>query len=630
MVRPRAVGPGPGMPVTVDTKTLVDLFETAVMEQPQKTILRCRVAGIWHPTTLLQWRTMAANWARGLVAHGIELGDRVGILSNTRREWLIADMAIQMAGAVTVPVYPSILADEVSWILHDSGTTVLFVEDPCQLEKVLEIKNDLPHLRLIVCLDEQADASRPDQPGVRTVRLAEIRPNHPGLLATMAQLADAGRSVHADELAGRRLALQAADTSTIVYTSGTTGRPKGVILSHGALVFEVKSCTSALDVRPDDAVMLFLPLAHSFAKLIYLVCVGVRTEMIFPQSIQTLLADMADAQPTVLPSVPRIFEKAHMRILGGVDAAGPVRKRLFEAALATGYRVSQLRQAGKEPSGLLAAQHQVAHRFVFAKIHAIFGGRVRAFISGGAPLAKELAEFFHAVGLPVLEGYGMTENCAAATVNRPDRYRLGSVGQPLPGIDVRIAADGEILIRGANLFSGYQNNEAATAESLKDGWLYTGDVGALDADGFLYITDRKKDLLVTAGGKNIAPQNIERLLRSDPLIANALVYGDRRKFLSALLTLDEEVLQKWADSQAISYASLAELTQHAEVFKRVQAIVDAKNRGLASYETIKKFAILERDLSEQDGDLTPSLKVRRQSVISKHKGLLDSFYSEHY
>jgi long-chain acyl-CoA synthetase len=618
------------MPIAPDVRTVVDLFETAVAGQPDKAMLRSKVAGIWHPTTGAQWRSMSAGWARGLLALGLQPGDRVGIISATRREWVIADMAILLAGGVTVPVYHSAVADETQYILQNSGARFVFVEDPAQLDKVIQARETLPDLQKVVCFQDIAQLDRPDAQGRTTLRRSDVMPTADDFSLTLAQLSDLGRDVDESRLTERRQGLSPDQPCTIVYTSGTTGRPKGVVLSHAAFVFEVDAATRALDVNADDAVMLFLPLAHIFAKIIYFVCVQLHTEMIFPQSIATLMADMAESKPTVLPSVPRIFEKAHAKILAGVNDAGPVKRRLFEAALATGREVSRLQQKGRAPTGLLAIRHAVAHKLVFAKIHALFGGRMRAFISGGAPLSRELAEFFHACGLLILEGYGLTENCAAATINRPERFKFGTVGQAIEGVEIRIATDGEILIRGPNLLTEYWKNPEATAEALQDGWFHTGDIGELDDEGFLRITDRKKDIIVTAGGKNVAPQNIENHLKNSAFLSQAMVYGDRRKFLSALLTLDEEAMRHWAEEHHIAFGSFAELSQNAEVFKFVQALVDEKNRTLASYETIKKFAILERDLTIEDGDLTPSLKLRRKEVTRKHQGLLDSFYSEHY
>ena len=618
-----------------DPRTIVDLFESTVHAAPSKVILRCKIGETWQPTTLSGWRDTSGLWARGLCALGLEMGERVALASVTRREWLFADMGILLAGGVTVPVYPSALADEAQYILQNSGARFAFLEDPVQLEKLIAARAELPNLEKVFLLQDVAVLDRPDAQGRLRVRLDEVLAAHPDdaqnpWVMSVDALADLGRAQGEGALADRRDRMEPEQPATIVYTSGTTGRPKGVVLTHDAFVFEVAACKTALDVRDDDGLLLFLPLAHAFAKVVYIVCVAVRCEMLIPRSLQTVLQDLAEAKPTVMPAVPRIFEKAHAKILAGADAGGPVKKKVFDWALGVGRQVSQLQQKGREPTGLLKIQHELAHRLVFQKIHAVFGGRIRGFISGAAPLSRELSEFFHAVGLLILEGYGMTENAAAATVNRLDSYKFGTVGFPIPGCEVRIAADGEVLIRGRNVMTGYWQNPEATAETLQDGWLHTGDIGEIDVDGFLRITDRKKDIIVTAGGKNVAPQNVEAHLKNAPFVSQVMVYGDNRKFLTALITLDEDAIRSWADTRGIRYASTAELTQNADVYKLIDGLVQDKNRTLASYETIKKFAILERDLTVEDGDLTPSLKMRRKEVTRKYQDLLDSFYSEHY
>ncbi|MBM4342023.1 MAG: long-chain fatty acid--CoA ligase [Deltaproteobacteria bacterium] len=611
--------------------TVVDLFEAAVAADPHKPILRCKVDGQWQTTTFAAWRELSARWARGLVALGLQPGEVVGIVSTTRREWVWADMAILLAGGVTVPIYPSNLADDAAYVAQHSSMRFAFVEDPGQLRKLLAKREELPNLERVVLWD---DVQRPADPGARAsppVQLADLGELPGGWVLRTAELESLAASVEPSELSDRRARLDPESPCTVVYTSGTTGRPKGAVLSHRALVFEVQACLSALDVYPEDTLLLFLPLAHSFAKVVYIVCVGMRTQIAMPESMATLVRDLPEAAPTVMPSVPRVFEKVHTRILAGVHAAGPVRRAVFQAALQIGHRVARLHLNGKQPDALLALQHRIAQRTVFHKIQQVFGGRIRAFISGGAPLSRELAEFFFAVGMPVYEGYGMTENCAAATANRPGACRIGTVGRPIAGVEIAIAADGEVLVRGGNLMSGYLHAPEATAEALDgDGWLHTGDIGEVDGDGFLRITDRKKDLIITAAGKNIAPQNVESHFKGSRYISNCMVYGDRRKFLSMLVTLDEDTVRAWAQTHGIAAGEFAELVRTPDVFRLVQREIDLRNRALASFETVKKFAVLEREFTIEDGDLTPSMKLRRREVTRKHQSLLDSFYTEHY
>jgi len=604
--------------MAVGPRTVATLFEGAVEASPDRAMLRCKIGDRWQVTTLGQWHEIAQAWARGLCALGVRAGDRVAIAGETSREWCFADMAVALAGGVTVPIYPSAVADDAAFVAGHSGAVVALVQDAVQATKLVAHRDLMPDLRAVVVW---GDANAGGMPA----------PLPDGWLSDVADLTRRGAAVAIAELRSQRATVQPSDPCTIVYTSGTTGRPKGVVLSHRAFVFEVDACAGALDVRSDDRVFLFLPLAHSFAKMVYVVCMALRTEMAIPASLATLIRDLPEAEATVMPSVPRVFEKVHTKIIAGVAAAGPVRQRIFHAALKIGRRVARAELDGKAVDPLLRLQHEVARRAVFSKVHRGFGGRMRAFISGGAPLSPDLADFFFAVGLPIYEGYGMTENCAAATVNRPGACKLGTVGRPIAGVELRVAGDGEVLLRGGNLMDGYYGDADGTAAAIdSDGWLHTGDIGEVDADGFLRITDRKKDLIITAGGKNIAPQNVEARFMTSPYLSGCMVYGDRRKFLTMLVTLDHDALAAWARDHGLAALGFSALVHRPEVYRLVEREVDAINRSLASYETVKKFAILERDFSIEAGDLTPSLKLRRREVTRKHQGLLDSFYSEHY
>lgn len=618
-----------------ESRNLIDLFELAATRHPLRAMLRSRGSDGWTSETFSRWRSRSDAMARGLVALGLELGDRVALMASTSPDWVRTDIAIIKAGGVSVPIYPSHVPEQIRYILEDSGSRFAVVEDPFQVEKLLD-GPPLERLEAIICLRADQVLDRPDRLGRSHLSLSEVRAaagEGADKVLEVGELIRRGAAVVEQRLLGRRAAVSGSQPCTFVYTSGTTGPPKGVVLTHDALVFEVRAVLQALDLRDDDAMMLFLPLAHIFARLVYLVCTARGLEMIFPSGQGRLLEDLAEAAPSIVPTVPRVLEKLHASTRAEASRGGLLARRSFDWALATGMEISQIRQHGGEPGPALALRGLVADRMVFGRLHQRLGGRLRYFISGGAPLSKDLADFFHACGLQILEGYGMTENAAAASLNRLTRYKLGTVGQPLPGVSVRLAPDGEILLAGPNLMLGYHGHPEDTAAAVltdQEGvrWLQTGDIGEIDADGFLRITDRKKDVIVTAGGKTVAPQNIEHHLENHALISRVMVHGDRRPFLTALVTVDEDQLRVWTDQHGLAWTGYASMSQHPEVFREVERIIEAKNRALASYETVKKFAILDRDLSHDEGDLTPTLKVRRAAVTERHRTLLDSFYEE--
>jgi long-chain acyl-CoA synthetase len=433
---------------------------------------------------------------------------------------------------------------------------------------------------------------------------------------------------------GRYEAVAAAvgpdDLATLIYTSGTTGKPKGVMLTHANWVYEAWAVGEIALLRPDDKQFLFLPLAHSFAKVLEVAFVGIGVPTAIDGSIDELADNLAATSPTVMGAVPRVFEKVYNRVVTGAREAGGLKYKIFLWSLGVGRRVSALRQAGQEPSGLLAFQYRLADKLVFSKLKARFGGRIRYFVSGGAPLAREIAEFFHAADILVLEGYGLTETSAATFVNRPERFKFGTVGLPMPKTEVETAGDGEILIRGPGIMRGYYNRPEDTAETLDaQGWLHTGDIGVVDADGFLKITDRKKDIIVTAGGKNIAPQNIENQLKAGcRYISQVVMLGDRRPFCVALVTINEETVGKWAAERGIAWRGYADLAGRPEVHDLIWRAVEEVNRGLASYETIKKIEILDHDFSQETGELTPKMSIKRKVVEENNRAVLEAFYAE--
>jgi len=575
----------------------------------------------YYPDDDDRWQTLSwqdvgdqvRDIAGGLASLGLVKGDRVSILSNTRVDWILADLGILCSTGATTTIYPSNTAEECEYIIVDSGSRFVIAEDDSQVEKLLEAREQLGHVVKVITFDG--------------------RPGHDDWVITMRQLVELGRAWHTenpDVYEERIAAVESGDLATLIYTSGTTGKPKGVILSQDAWVFEGEAMDRMGFMSPADKQYLWLPLAHSFGKVLEAAIIRIGVPTAIDGRIDRIVPNLAQVQPTFMGAVPRIFEKVYNKVLGGAQDAGGLKWRIFSWSLAVGKEVSALRQRGKEPQGLLALKHRIADRLVFSKLKDTFGGRVRFFISGGAPLSKEIAEFFHAADILILEGYGLTESAAASFCNRPDNFKFGSVGPPLPGVELKIdPGNGEILIRSRGVMGGYHNRPEATAETLDDeGWLHTGDVGELDDDGILKITDRIKDLIKTSGGKYVAPQELENRLKvMSPLIGQVVVHGNRRNFCSALITIDPDAVPKWAEDKGKSGLSYAELTQDPDMHKLVAEKVAALNATLASYETIKKFAILDEDFSLEAGELTASLKVKRKVVEKKYAEVLDGFYT---
>jgi long-chain acyl-CoA synthetase len=569
-------------------------------------------AGAWQTLTWRQVGDIVRAVASGLIALGRQRGEAVGILSASRAEWVQADFAISSAGCVTIPVYPTYPPDLIQYLVNDSGVRTLIVEDPVQLAKVLEVQARTPGLEQIVVI--QGYEGKEPSPRILTWE-ALRRLGH--------ESADRLKA----ELASRVAATRPDDTATIVYTSGTTGPPKGVVQTHGNHIAALSSASQVLRVREGDVHLLFLPLAHSFARLEAFVGVHRGLTTAFAEHLDKLRENLPEVKPHFICSVPRVFEKVYAGAIARAEAGSPLKRRIFHWAVDVGKRVSRLKQARQPVPRGLALQYGIAERLVFSKMHAALGGRLRFAVSGGAPLSREIAEFFHAAGILILEGYGLTETCPVLTFNREDDFKFGSVGQALPGVQLRIAPDGEILGRGANIARGYFGKPEATAEVfLADGWFATGDIGRLDEEGFLYITDRKKDLIVTAGGMNIAPQNIENLLKGDPFISQVMVHGDRRPYPVALITINPEELGKFATEQGILNLDPAALARHPKVLERVTRIVEERNSELQSYAKIKKFMILAEDFTVENGLLTPTLKVKRKVITDTHRELLDSLY----
>ncbi|WP_428964410.1 AMP-dependent synthetase/ligase [Micromonospora fluostatini] len=542
----------------------------------------------WVDVTCRQFRDEVVAVARGLVAAGIAPGDRVALMSRTRYEWTLVDYAIWAAGAVTVPIYETSSAEQAAWILADSGAVAAVVESNAHATLVAGIRDRTPQLGTVWQIE----------------------------LGGVADLVAAGESVDPTEIERRRAALRADDLATIIYTSGTTGRPKGCVLTHRNMYADIANAVPVLPnlFNAGAATLLFLPLAHAFARLIQIGVVQARATMAHSGDPTNLVAELQRFRPTFVLSVPRVFEKVYNGAKQKAEAGG--KGRIFERAEKVAIAWSEAQDTPGGPGLGLRVQHALFDRLVYSKLRAALGGRCRDAISGGAPLGARLGHFFRGVGVTVLEGYGLTETSPAAAANLPDATRIGSVGRPLPGVTIRVDDDGEILIAGDLVFQGYWHNEEATAEALtSDGWFRTGDLGQLDNDGFLSITGRKKEIIVTAAGKNVAPAVLEDQVRAHPLISQCVVVGDRQPFVAALVTIDEEAFPAWRESAGLPAGATVEQLRDDEALRaEVQGAIDAANQAVSKAEAIKQFRILPRDFTEATGEMTPSMKVRRQVV----------------
>jgi long-chain acyl-CoA synthetase len=572
--------------------------------------MRVRRDGRW---TELSYRALAEQVQAasvGLRELGLGDGDRVAILSENRPEWAIADYACLAARCTDVPIYPTLPARQAEYILRDAGAAALLVSSAAQLEKILPLRDRLPALRQVVVFDPG------DQPA--------------GVLG-FDQLLECGRSALARHPDWRAHALGARpdDLATLIYTSGTTGDPKGVMLTHGNIASNVTTCVDMFDFRVGDECLSFLPLSHIFERMFghySMFHAGVIIN--YAGGIDTVPADMQDLRPTMMASVPRLYEKIFARVLDSVRASSPLRRKIFAWARMIGEEWVDRSLAGAPISAGLALERRLADRLVFAKLRARTGGRIRFFISGGAPLAPEIAKFFFAAGMPILEGYGLTETSPVMAVNVFGQTKLGTVGRPIPGVEVRIAPDGEIVTRGPNVMHGYYGKPEATAEAVDpDGWFHTGDIGVLDAEGYLKITDRKKDLIVTAGGKNIAPQPIENLAKSSKYVSNAVMLGDRRPFPIMLIVPQADPLKAWCARHGVAEDEVDRMLSVAQVQAKLEREVRRTLRDLAQFEMPKKFLFLARDFSVEGGELTPTLKVRRRVVEERHRAAIEALYT---
>lgn len=563
--------------------------------------------GISYP----ELRRKVRLFAFGLAALGLKRGDRVAIIAENRPEWVISDQAIVALGGIDVPIYPTMTAKQNEFIFNDAGIRFAIVSNQFQLNKVMRVVENIPTLEKVILMTEKGSITERNTVGFQKVlemgeQLEKEDPDHLEVSLTM---------------------VKPDDLLTIIYTSGTTGNPKGVMLSHGNLVSNIISSAEVISFGRTDVMLSFLPLSHSFERMAgYYTAFACGATIAYAESVERVRDNMLEVRPTIVTTVPRLFERIHSRVMKQVDSSPAIRRKIFAWAVEVGREHAAAVKRGLVPPGL-KMRHLVADRLVFSKLRERTGGRMRFFVSGGAALAREFGEFFEAVGLKIIEGYGLTESSPVIAVNRLDRYKFGTVGQAIPGVEIHIETDGEILARGPNIMKGYWNNHRATREVVDpDGWLHTGDIGVVDAEGFLHITDRKKHLFISSGGKNIAPQPIENLFLTSKYIEQFMLIGDRRMFLTALIVPDFDALKEYADSNKIPYADQVDLARHPRINDLIEKDISSIQKDLANYERVRKFTLLERQFTIEDGELTATQKIRRKAVEERYARIIDSMY----
>ncbi len=603
------------MGLAVSFSTIGELFNnlTQKFADSPKPIFKVKRDGAFQDISYRDFRDQYLNFMHGLVQLGIKQGDRIAILSENRPEWAVTDVAIQSIGAIDVPMYTTLTSKQIGFIVKNSGSIAIVVSNKFQLTKVLKVRNELKNLKHIIVMNQLDEETAPD-----VYQFAAIE-----------QQGRDHRSLNPDYYKSSLRSIQPEDLCTLIYTSGTTGEPKGGMLSHHNFVSNITDSAKVIPIDENDTMLSYLPLSHVFERMAgYYTALACGATMAFAESIDKLASNMLEVKPTIITTVPRLFERIYNRLARKIEQDPPSKKKIFYWAIDVGRTYAVARKRGNVGVGL-AVKHRLAEKLVFSKIKERTGGRIRYFVSGGAPLPRELGEFFEAVGIIILEGYGLTESSPVITCNRLDDYKFGTVGKPLPSVEVKIAEDGEILARGPNIMMGYFNNPKATEEALdKDGWLHTGDIGTFDGAGFLVITDRKKHLFVSSGGKNIAPQIIENLFSQSQYIDQFVLFGDRREFLSALIVPDFDAVREYADRSGIPYKKVEDLVKTEEIHKLIEEDIQKLQRDLASYERVRRFVLLDKPLSIEDGEITPTLKVRRKIVEERYGNLIETMYKD--
>jgi long-chain acyl-CoA synthetase len=602
---------------TAGLKTIADLVPRSARAHAQQIAVRFKRDGAWQDVTYAQLSEIVQEVGLGLIDLGIQPGERVSILANTRPEWSYADLGATSAGTVVVPIYQTNSPEECHWVLADSDACAIVCEDEEQLAKIAAIRDRLPNLRTVIVIDPPAGdaAGNGGGPGasLEAITLEEVR--------------ERGRGRAPEELEARRAAVRPEDPFTFIYTSGTTGPPKGCVLTHGNYCAIVDMIADVREMTEDEVSYLYLPLAHSYALLVQLAAFALGSTLAyFGGDTKQIVAELSEVKPTYLPSVPRVFEKIYTLAHGAIEAQPPEEQRRAQEAIALGVKVRDMENRGETVPEEMRKHFEQADEQLFKNVRAIFGGRMRHATSGAAPIAHEILEFFYACGVPVFEGYGMTETATAATVSTLENHRFGTVGRALPGVELKIADDGEILVKGPNIFAGYHNQASTSFGAVEDGWLHTGDLGSIDEDGYLSITGRKKDIIITAGGKNLTPANIENDLKQCRWISQAVMHGDQRPYPVILITLDEEEIPVYASEHGLPQ-DIPSLSRDPSIHALIEAEVARVNQRYAQVEQVKKFAILDHDLSQATGELTPTLKVKRNVVNEKYADLFDSLYA---
>jgi long-chain acyl-CoA synthetase len=586
--------------------TTADLLPLAARKHgPKHAVMYKDDSGQWVTKTYAEVGEIVRDLSLGLIDLGIEKGDKVAILANTRPEWSYFDFAALSAGATVVPIYQTNSPEECQYVLENSDARMVIVEDDEQLEKIRQVRDKLPKLEQVIRMTGTSDDA-----------------------IAMQELSERGSRRDASEWEQRYGSVTRDDICTIIYTSGTTGPPKGCVISQGNYRSMLDMIHKVSVMSDDELTYLYLPLAHSFALLVQFGSFDLGATLAYwERDPLKIVPDLAEVKPTYFPSVPRIFEKIYTAATAGVEKEGGLKKLIFNWAVRVGKKVKERERAGKSVGPLLRREHDLADRLVLAKIRGLFGGRLKHAVSGAAPINPEILHFFDAAGVTVVEGWGMTETSTAATIATSEDFKIGTIGRPFPDCQVKIAEDGEILVKGPNVFQGYYKNEEATREAIVDGWLHTGDIGEMDSEGYLKITGRKKDIIITAGGKNITPANLEAEIKQSQWVSQCVVVGDRRPYLVALVTLDPEEIAKLAAEKGWP-AEPAQIAEQPEMRELIQKHIDSINEKFARVEQVKKFAILPQDLSQEGGELTPTLKVKRATVAEKYADEIEKLYSE--